>query len=275
MYIYFITTVVFVKPQKWAHSKDAADDDDDHISFSLFSLTSRSRNGVETKRRIGSTQWVTAIGVKAEADWSLWKSLNQGSRKRSWVLLVTKLCLFKQETTKIIVTFISFEIEDVLSCLNFSPCHHTCELDWWPATRKRCGSFVLDSSPQGFPRSLRGATLWCSDVTHDTPRNSPSTIRFYCVEFPITLHVSCGFFCKLIAGLCMFRLHGFHITASLPIPFAKECERRFLQTWCGFLICYLVAVCSRGNQFESWRRMSSWAEWQISSPINNQNRTLS
>jgi hypothetical protein len=65
------------------------------------------------------------------------------------------------------------------------------------ATRKRCGGFIPDSSQQGFPRSLRRATLWWRDVTHDTPCNSPTTNRFRYVEFPITLCVSCGFFLQI------------------------------------------------------------------------------
>jgi hypothetical protein len=65
-----MTPSTFLRLYNWVHShgKDDVGDDDDHISFSPFSLTSRTGNGEGAKTKIRSTQQVTAIGVKAEAD---------------------------------------------------------------------------------------------------------------------------------------------------------------------------------------------------------------
>lgn len=194
---------------------------DHHISSSPFLLTSRIAKGVGAKKEwISSTQRLRTNGVKAEADWSLWKSLNHGSRKRSWVMLVTKLCLFKQETTRIIVTFTSFELEGVLFLRLLTFTNRMQSDGRAAASRKLCGGSIQHCSLQGFPRSLRRATLWWRDVTHDTPRNSPTTIRFHYVQFPITLWLDVVSFYKSITRLCALRLRVF---STAHVRFAEEC----------------------------------------------------
>ena len=109
-----------------------------------------------------------------------------------------------------------------------------------------------------------GVVMWHTTRLGIRRPRSDSTVRSFRLLCTLAAVSSANWSLVYVSVVCTV----FTVPLACLFHFQRNVSADVL-TCSGLLVCNVVTLCSRGNQFESRGKTSSQTEWQFSSPKNN------